>query len=336
MPDSNQPTTVATWAACILACVASWGGCRGAPTTPAPDAELSKVLALDLTSPTEPDPESPLWWWNAEVVLDPARAPDPVASAALLQLRRESFQIQTLSTGSNPRWTPLDPGAVGLPHCRAVRLSVDLAYMVSLYERDQPDLARGVAQLEAFSRAVGATPPKTNQTLGQVRARLKALDALVNNPAIVSQAEVRVVPKGEPFPARRAYEVLTAMGLRRVDFDCLALLAADAFGGDSLLTVDGGDETLCFSATRLAEASFDALVWRMHVPRSPDPEAVFAAMWRGAQAAAAALGGELMDPRRDVPADREVLAAEVSRTAQTMRAAGLQPGSHAALVVSWE
>lgn len=140
-------------------------------------------------------------------------------------------------------------------------------------------------------------------------------------------------PKGERFDGKEIWDVMLCLGLTWGDMDCFHWINSAQVGADFIFSVWTSTPPGYFLPEQIAagRVAVEDLVFCYSIPRSADPEAVFARMMGAVQYAQKRLGGTIADADGcdfDEAATRE----EVRRITVELKKAGFVPGTDDALI----
>lgn len=269
--------------------------------------------------------------WSIRIALQAPLTKAAILSAFSADWRREHPGVIYGRAVAENRWTFVDaadtPGEFG-----------ELIYAVDLVPTwNDPVVPRSESALRHFlstvksaaaaveASSVEAEAPATAARRGQ---NLFELWKRYGREAIVTLD----APAGESYDGRDIWDVMLALGLEWGDGDLFHWRNESEEGDSAFFSVWTTTDPGYFVPEEIAadRCSAGDLVFGYSIPRSADPLAVFDQMLKAARYAQQRLGGTLVDHQgrelNEIP-----MREEIAHIADALRAAGIEPGSDAAL-----
>lgn len=191
--------------------------------------------------------------------------------------------------------------------------------------------AANAVELGAFSQAVQGFVDEAMAVVDAPPSRAAAESARELD-AVCAQADIQVginvASRGQPFVGARLRSLVEASGLHAADDGSLQAVGA---GGETLFSViDHDGQPL--SAETLRGGSVRGLTFLLDAPRVAAGERVFGRMAALAVRFAEALGGELVDDRRQPLTDAALaaIAAQIAAQQALLAQRGISPGGELA------
>lgn len=191
--------------------------------------------------------------------------------------------------------------------------------------------AQRLAQVRQQLQRFGEPAVTASLTPSEAAARSRLL-ADLRRRLDMTATLVLQAPRGKRFEGRTVWDVMLCLGLEWGDMDCFHWRNPAELGDDSFFSVETSTPPGYFLPEQVAagRVQVEDLVFVFSVPRSARPLEVFDGMTRAVEYCQKRLGGTIADAEGK-PVDVAKLRQQIEQVVGQLRAAGLEPGTHAAL-----
>jgi len=311
---------------------------RVLPNGPSEDAK--HVLGEPPTPPADPDrrdsggadPANPRanWAVNVEFRAGGSAGKQQIVSVLNREWEESNGSPTLYGFGQKTeRWSLLDAASESEPYSKLELLwpylSLDAA------KRFTAEFAQQwLGAIEKAAPRIAPATVRASEPPAAAARRARGLEALRSEIEDAQVIVALVAPEGRPFDGFKMWDALRSLGLEWGDGD-LFHWAANA-GDDSAFSVSTSTDPGYFFPEEAVAGHLhvEDLVFGLSIPRTYQPTVVLEAMIRAAKYVQRRLGGNLVSAQRE-PLNEAALRASLAQTVQRMTAAGIEPGSDAAL-----
>jgi cell division protein ZipA len=225
-------------------------------------------------------------------------------------------------------WTSVGRRPAGECHYDKICICMDIFDNVEMQIRlEEAKVTDFMNTLPARFEEKGTVRVLPREDAAHARAKAEKLQAFVDQEGEREHTVMLrlVADQGQSYRGVDIWDVMLSLGMEWGDMDIFHAHHHGPGGYDELFSVHTGTDPGFFWLSTLAEDRFADLIFSMDAVRTVQPQAVFEAMWKGAEYARARLGGTLVN-EQELPAVQEDYLRQIQEMEDRLSEFGCRAG----------